>query len=250
MWQFITSIFNLLLSQPLFNALILIYQYLPVKDFGLAVIVLTFLTRIILYPLMSKSIRAQKALNELQPKIQEIQQKYKNNREKQAVETINLYKKEKINPFSTLLPVLIQLPLLLALFWVFMSFKDGLDPEQLSVLYSFVPTNGLLEEPMFLGLINLAQPSWFLAVFAGICQFFQGKMVVPKSKKQKNPDQMAKISEMMQKQMLYVLPFFMSFILLRMPAAIGLYWIATSLFSIGQQYITLKKPAYAQPKQS
>ena len=236
----IISIFNTLLYQPLFNALILLYQYLPGQDFGIAVIILTLLIRLILYPLMAQSIKSQKALQELQPKIQEIQQKYKTDRERQAREMIELYKKEKINPFGSFLPLLIQLPILIALFWVFMAFKDGLGPDQLTILYPFVSPPNLFKEPTFLGLVNLAQPSLLLAVIAGISQFFQTKMTTPQIKKTKTSDQMARLSNMVQKQMLYFFPIFMIFILLRLPAAIALYWIVSSLFSIGQQYFIFK----------
>lgn len=246
--ELIISIFNKLLYQPLFNSLILLYQYLPGKDFGIAVIVLTCLIRLILYPLMTQSIKSQKALNELQPKIQEIQQKYKTDRQRQAREMIELYKKEKINPLDSFLPLLFQLPILIALFWVFMAFKDGLDPGELTILYPFVSPPNLSQEPMFLGLINLAQPSLILAVLAGICQFFQTKIASPKTKRAKTSDQMTKFSKMMEKQVLYLFPIFIVFILLRLPAAIGLYWIVTSLFSLGQQYIIFKKPAYDQSK--
>lgn len=249
--EIIINAFNLILYQPLFNGLVLLYQYLPGQDFGIAVIVLTCLIRLILYPLVAQSIKAQKALSELQPKIQEIQQKYKTDREKQVREMIELYKKEKINPFSSFLPLLIQLPILIALFWVFMAFKDGLDPTKLTILYPFVSAPNLQEEPTLLGLINLTQPSLILAVLAGICQFFQTKMITSHQKIDggqvpKKQDQMAQFSNLMEKQMLYFFPVFMVFILLRLPAAIGLYWILTSLFSIGQQHIIFKKPAYAK----
>ncbi|PIX88058.1 MAG: hypothetical protein COZ30_01955, partial [Candidatus Nealsonbacteria bacterium CG_4_10_14_3_um_filter_36_16] len=94
------NLFKVILYQPLFNALVLLYQYLPGHDFGVAVIVLTILIRLILYPLMVQSIKSQKVLSELQPKIQEIQQKYKGDKEKQAKETMGLYQREKINPFG------------------------------------------------------------------------------------------------------------------------------------------------------
>src|SRR4030042_4762328 len=93
--------YNLILYQPLFNVLVLLYKYLPGHDFGIAVIVLTAIIRLALYPLMTQSIRSQKILSELQPKIQEIQQKYKTEKEKQAQEIFELYKKEKINPFGS-----------------------------------------------------------------------------------------------------------------------------------------------------
>jgi YidC/Oxa1 family membrane protein insertase len=237
--DFFISAFNTILYQPLFNALVLLYQYLPGRDFGIAVIVLTLLIRIILYPLMVKSIKSQKILSELQPKIQEIQQKFKNDKERQTKEMMALYQKEKINPFGGCLPLLLQLPILIALYRVFWK---GLQPEATSHLYSFVPNPGVID-PTFFGLINLAETSLVLAVLAGLTQFFQSKMLLPKTKKAKQGGgQMAQFSEMMQKQMLYFFPIFTVFILWRLPSAIGLYWIITALFSIGQQYLILKKP--------
>jgi YidC/Oxa1 family membrane protein insertase len=248
--EIITNAFNLILYQPLFNGLILLYQYLPGHDFGIAVIVLVCLIRLILYPLMAQSIKSQKALQELQPKIQEIQQKYKTDRERQVREIIALYKKEKINPFGSFLPLLIQLPILFALFWVFMAFKDGLEADKLTILYPFVLSPNLPKEPTLLGLINLTRPSLILAILAGICQFFQTKMITPQQKSRgqlsKKSEQMAHFSNLIQKQMLYFFPVFMVLILLRLPAVIGLYWIVTSLFSMGQQYIIFKKTAYAR----
>ncbi|MBL7142396.1 MAG: membrane protein insertase YidC [Candidatus Pacebacteria bacterium] len=229
--------FNTLLYQPLFNALIFLYQFLPGKDFGVAVVVLTIVIRIILYPLMLKSIRSQKALAELQPQIQEIQQKYKNNKEQQAKEMMAFYKKEKINPLGGCLPLLLQLPILFALYRVFW---EGLAPGAMKSLYSFVPSPGEIN-PVSLGLINLAEPNLVLAVLAGILQFFQTRMLMPKSKKSPTKgDQMAQFSNMMQKQMLYFFPLFTVFILWKLPAAIGVYWAITALFSIFQQYLIMK----------
>jgi YidC/Oxa1 family membrane protein insertase len=233
--------FNTLLYQPLFNILILLYQYLPGNDFGIAVIVLTALIRLILYPLTAQSIKSQKALSQVQPKIQEIQKKFKNSQEKQVKEMLELYKKEKISPLSGFLPLLIQLPIIIALFRLF---QKGLQPEEMAILYSFVPHLGPID-PSFLGMINLSQASLVLAVLAGIFQFFQSKMLAPVQQKPKKEGQISQFSKMFQKQITYFLPFFTVLILLRLPAALGLYWITTSLFSIGQQYI-LKNNAQSQ----
>jgi len=227
--------FNTILYQPLFNALVLLYSYLPGHDFGIAVIILTVIIRIILYPLMIKSIRSQKILSDLQPKVQEIQRKYEDDKEKQSKELMALYQKEKINPFGGCLPLLIQLPILIALYRVFWK---GLQPEAMGMLYNFVPNPGAID-PTFLGFINLAAPSLIFAILAGITQFFQSKMLMTQKTNGKN-DQMGQLSNMMQKQMLYFFPIFTVFILWRLPSAIGLYWIITALFSIGQQYLILK----------
>ncbi|HXK32075.1 MAG: hypothetical protein A2Z68_01505 [Candidatus Nealsonbacteria bacterium RBG_13_38_11] len=235
--EIFVNAFNALLYQPLFNALIFLYQFLPGKDFGVAVIALTIIIRIILYPLMLKSIRSQKILAELQPQIQEIQQKYKNDKEKQSKEMMALYQKEKINPLGGCFPLLLQLPILIALYRVFWN---GLAPGAMNSLYSFVSSPGEIN-PSFLGLINLAEPSAVLAVLAGILQFFQTKMLTPKTKKTvAKGDQMAQFSNIMQKQMLYFFPLFTVFILWKLPAAIGIYWAITALFSIFQQYLITK----------
>jgi len=238
----LTGAFNLILYQPLFNALLLLYQCLPGHDFGIAVILLTVLIRLVLYPLMVQSIRAQKVLSELQPKIQEIQQKFKDDKQRQTKETMALYQREKINPFGGCLPLLIQLPILIALYQVFWK---GLQAGELSKLYSFVPRPEMID-PTFFGVVDLSQPSLVLAFLAGILQFIQTKMITPKTSQKK--DQMSQFSGMMQKQMLYFFPIFTVFILWRLPAAIGIYWVVTTLFSIAQQYLIYKKPQEGNPQ--
>ncbi len=237
--DFLIGSFNTILYQPLFNALIFLYESLPGHDFGVAVITLTILIRVILYPLMSQSIKSQKILSELQPKFQEIQRKYKDDKEKQMKETMALYQKEKINPLGSFLPLLVQLPILVALYRVFWQ---GLQAKELSHLYNFVPNPGVID-PTFFGFLNLSQPSLILAFFAGITQYFQTKMITSISKKNKQQDQMAQFSNMMQKQMLYFFPIFTVFILWKLPAAIGIYWVVTSLFSIIQQHLTFRPRA-------
>lgn len=240
-----------ILYAPFLNILVLLYQYLPGHDFGIAVVVLTIGIRLVLYPLMAQAIRSQKVAAELQPKFQEIQNKYKDNKERQGKALMELYQKEKFNPLGGCLPLLIQMPILIALFRVFW---EGLRPEEMTNLYSFVPHPGVIN-PTFLGIIDLSKsfmmeineqveyywPVFILAILAGLCQFIQVKMINPKGKKVQGSDQMAKFSGTIQKQMTYFFPFLMFFILLRLPAAIGLYWLVTSLFSIGQQYLIFAK---------
>lgn len=227
------NFFNVVIYQPLFNLLVLFYFYLPGRDFGMAIIALTVLIRIIFYPLNLKAIKSQKLLQEMQPKIQEIQKKFKADKEKLTRATLELYQKTKVNPLSGCLPILIQFPILVGLFWVF---QKGLRTEEMINLYSFVPNPGQIV-PTFLGILNLAQPSIFLAILCGIAQFIQTKMITPKaSTKQDKID----FSSMMQKQMLYFFPLFTVFILWRLPSAIALYWLVTSLFSIFQQYLIFR----------
>jgi len=236
MFEVIINAFNIVLYRPIFNILILFYNYLPGHDFGVSIIVLTIIIRLALYPTSVKAIKSQKTLNYIQPKIKEIQEKYKEDKEKQAQAIMELYKKEKFNPFGGCLPILIQLPVLIALFQVL---KNGLLSEQFSIIYSFIPAPQSIN-PLFLGLVNLTQASVAIAIFAGILQFLQTKMITPKTKGQKNKKG-SDFAAIMQKQMLYFFPFLTFFILLRLPSAIGLYWMVNSIFSIGQQYLILKK---------
>lgn len=239
--DFFINLFNLILYKPLFNILVLLYQYLPGQDFGLAIIGLTLLIKILLSPLGVKAIKIQKSLQDLQPKIKEIQEKYKTDRQKQTLEMMGLYKKKKINPFSGLFVSLIQVPILIALWMVFWK---GLQPEKLADLYSFLPKPESID-PTFLGVLNLAQPSVFLAILAGVSQFFQTKMISPASARAQvgKPEQKTTpdFSQIMGKQTLYFFPIFTVFILWKLPAAIALYWLVTSLFSVVQQYYVFKK---------
>ncbi len=243
----ISYTFKIILYQPLFNVLILLYEYLPGHDFGIAVMALTILIRLILYPLTIQSIKSQQALSEIQPKIQEIQKKYKDDRAKQSQELISLYQKEKFNPFGGVFLLFIQLPILIALYQVF---GRVFNLEAMTNLYSFVPHPGAID-PTFLNIISLGQANLTFAVLAGLTQFFQTKMATPTTKKVEKKGELDKFSEIMQKEMLYLLPLLTIFILWKwkLPAAISLYLIVTALFSIIQQQLVLNK-TYAQPKKS
>lgn len=233
----ITLLYNEILYRPLFNGLIFLYNVIPGHDFGVAIIVLTLVIRGVLYPLNQKAIKSQKALAELQPKIKEVQQKFKNEKEKQGAALMELYKAHKINPASGCLPFLIQFPVLIALFSVF---KSGLDPEKLNGLYSFVAHPGAINN-LFLGLVNLAEKNYVLAILAGALQFVQTKMMTPKNPATQSGT--SDFSSMMNKQMLYFFPILTTFIAASLPAGLGLYWVAMTAFGIVQQYFVLKKNA-------
>ena len=246
--DFIINIFNIVLYRPIFNALILLYQYLPGNDFGIAIIILTLVIRFILYPTFIQSIKSQKAMSEIQSKIQELQKKYKGDREKQAMATIELYKKSKVNPFSGCLPLLIQFPVLIAMFKVF---QRGFQEEQLIAnLYHFIRPIPETINTYFLGIINLSESAstgtWlniFLVFLVGIFQFIQTKMVTSNSRKKGKQEgqKTAGFANMMQKQMLYFFPVLMVFIFWGLPSALSLYIMIGSLFTIAQQHFLFKK---------
>lgn len=235
MFELFINFFNIILYQPLFNFLVLLYQYLPGKDFGIAVIALTILIRILFFPLSVKAIKSQKVFRDLQPKIKNIQEKYQQDKEKQAWALMELYQKEKINPFSGCLPLLVQFPILIALYQVL---RKGLSLQEMVNLYSFVPNPGQIN-PIFLGLMNLGKPNLILAVIASIFQFIQTKMT--QTPKIGIEEKMGRFSSLFQKQTLYFFPILTFFILIKLPSAIGLYWVISTIFSIFEQYMVFRK---------
>lgn len=234
------EIFNILLIQPLFNVLIFLYNFIPLHDLGLSVIILTIIVRILISPLSIKAVRSQRALTVLQPKIKEIQEKYKGDAKRQNEEVMKLYKESKTNPFSGCLPLLIQLPIFIALFQILNKLGDN---NQFSLLYSFVekPEN---ISTSFLGILDLAKKSSVLAVLAGVFQFIQSKMMTsltPKSESSSKGGQAEEMTKMMTKQMTYMMPVILVFIYWNLPSVLSLYWIVITIFSIGEQYYINKK---------
>jgi len=228
----LSLLFNEILYRPLLNILVLLYQYLPGHDLGIAIIVLTLVIRLALFPLSQKSIRAQKALQAMQPKIDEIRKKYKDDKEKQSKALMQFYKENRVNPLSGCLPLLIQLLVFTALYRVL---QTGLQPEKMHLLYSSFYAPSFIDTT-FLHWIDLATRNVYLAILAGVLQFFQSKMLMPPK-----PKKSADVSSAISHQMTYFMPIFMVFITLSVPGGVALYWVVTSLFSIGQQYFLMKK---------
>lgn len=226
--------FNAIFYQPMLNFLVWVYVY--TGNFGIAVIVLTLLVRIATNPLNAKALESQKVMAEIQPRLQEIQKKYKDNKEKQAAEMMNLYKEKKFNPFSGIMFVLIQIPIIFALFYIF---KAGIEMDS-SLIYPFIAFPEHIN-PYFLGL-DLSKPNMYLAVITAIAQFFQARTATPATPKTEGQkDHMTRISETMTKQMAIMVPIVTFFVLFQLPAALGLYWLITTSFTIVQQYYIFKK---------
>lgn len=226
------NIFHQILVQPLVNILIWFYNVIPGQDMGLAIIALTVLIRILLLPSFQKSLRSQKELQQLQPKLNEIKEKYKGNQEAQSKAVLELYKEHKINPFSSCLPLLLQLPILFALFAVFRASLQG---DFVKDLYPFVANPGEIHTKFF-GLVELTKPNITFAVLAGIFQFIQSKMMMPK-----NTAATDRTAKLMSAQFTYFMPALTVIISLSLPAGLSLYWIVTTLFAIGQQYYIIKR---------
>jgi YidC/Oxa1 family membrane protein insertase len=227
----IGDFFKNLLVYPLLNLLVFFYNFIP--DIGIVIILLTVLVRLALLPSFHKSLKHQKALQDLQPKMNEIRETHKDDKEKQAKALMELYAAHKVNPLSSCLPLLIQLPILIALYQVFIQSLNG---QNLEGIYSFIVRPEQID-PMFLNFINLKDKNVWMPAIAAVLQYFQGRLSMPKTQATDS------MSKMMSYQMMYMFPILTLFIGLQFPAGLTLYWIVTTLFGIAQQYYILRKEA-------
>ncbi len=231
------ALFELILYQPIFNFFVGFYNIF--LDVGVVILVLTVLIKLALYPLTKKSIAAQKSLADLQPKMEALKKKYKDDQQAMAKETMALYKEHKVNPLGSCLPILIQLPVFLALYWVL---RETLSSTDFSLLYSFVPSPGNIN-PISFGLFDLSKTSPVLAVLAGGAQYWQAKMMQsrkpPKEAGEGGKDE--NMMSMMNKQMLYFMPVMTVFIGLSFPGGLALYWFLSTLLTGVQQWVMFRK---------
>jgi len=227
------EILNEILYRPLFNALIFLYNTIAFQDLGIAIIILTVLIRAALWPSQGKALRSQRALQKLQPELEKIRTKYKD-KQKQTQETLEFYKRNKISPFSSCLPTLIQLPIIIALYQVFRHSMDG---SSLDALYPFISRPETINS-ISLGILDLSQPNKIVLPFlTGGLQFIQSWMIMGRTGKQGKKDPASAIG----KQMLYIFPIVTIFIAMSLPAALPLYWMVTTLFAIIQQWYIMKE---------
>ena len=226
-----TYIYHLIFKYPILNLLIFFYQTIAFHDLGLAIIFVTLFIRIILYPFFHTGAKQQILMQRIQPHIKKIQEQHKDDREKQAAALMALYKEHGVNPFSSILLLIIQLPILLTLYRIILYELAG--GAAIIGLYSFVHAPPSINA-MFLGFINLQNKNLWLVILAAIAQFFQARLAI-----WRDPNNKTALSapEKMARQMAYIAPVITLVIFYNLPAAVGLYWFTTSLFSILQQAI-------------
>lgn len=231
-----------LFYNPIYNALIWIMGHITMGDIGFAVIVLTIFVRLVLFPLSKKSVRSQIMMKHIAPLLAQVKKDYPN-KEEQAKKTFELYKQYNVNPFSGCLFVLIQLPIIFALYYVFYK---GLAFGSSDQLYSFVKMPSIVNE-MFLGFVNVnLNHNMVLALLAGVTQFIQGYLASPI--KDKNTEDKDKKDKTFQEQMAdsmainikYILPVFITFIAFKLSAAIAIYWVTSNLCTILQEWYVRK----------
>ena len=207
----------------------------------MTIIVLTVIIRALFSPLSLKTIKSQQSLKELSPKIEEIKTKFKNDTAAQSAAIMKLYKENNVNPLAGCLPLLIQLPILIALYQVFIK---GITTESLGLLYGFVTAPEIISHN-FLGLFDITQASRLLTVIAGGLQFIQSKQSMALQADSGSNKEMAALS----KQMLYFFPVMIIIIGWNLPAGLILYWIATTVFSIFESRFVSRSDSIENPRQ-
>ncbi|MDP4038555.1 MAG: YidC/Oxa1 family membrane protein insertase [bacterium] len=235
------DIFRILLTQPLTNLLIFIFAILPGHDFGISIIILTAIIRFALWPVFGKQLHSQRKLQKLQPEIAKIKSQAGGDKQKESKMLMELYKEKEVSPFSSCLPLVIQFPFLIALFFVFSQGSADF-AKNVSLLYTPVKNLAYIKEliadpalfkPALFGVISMAKPSIALAILAGITQFIQTKMITPKQKGKLDAQTKAVNS------MTMLFPLITVVIAWGLPAALPLYWTVTTLIAIFQQWLVM-----------
>ncbi len=232
------NIFTTIFYQPILNLLVLLYNTISFQDLGISIILLTVILKVVLWPLGQQSIKSQKSLQDLQPKIEELKKKYADNKTELSRATMEMYKENKVNPFSSCLPLLIQLPFLFAVYRVF---RDGLN-NKLDLVYPFISRPDVINSLSF-GFLDLNKPNIYLAVLAGLAQFWQAKMMMTKQPAIKSDGSKDEsMTAIMNKQMLYFMPAITIFIGISLPGGLTLYWfVITVLTALQQMFVFNKK---------
>lgn len=227
--------FETFLVQPIYNVFVALVGIMPNGDAGLAIIALTIVMRLVLYPVFTASIRTQMGMTAMQDDIELIKEKHKNNKEALAREQIGLFKKHKVNPLAGFGALAIQLVLLIALY--FALFREGFPEIDTALLYSFVSVPAFVSTSFF-GIIDLLTPHHiFLAIIVGASQYWAIYLTLGRTPvNQKDPDKAA-VARMQQNMMLYFMPAVMAVTSYYFAAAVGIYFVVSNLFSVGQEWI-------------
>lgn len=262
--------FTLLVVQPIFNLLVVIYALIPGHNFGLAIVLFTVLVRMAMWPLVKKQLHHAKAMRALQPAVKLIKQKAKGDRKKESRMVMELYKERQINPFSSIGILLVQLPILLGLYYGIKRIVD--DPKNIiDFSYPWVANLDWMQtlaqnitqfDATLFGVIDLTRkavdttgiywPAMILVIATAIAQYYQSKQLLPNDKDArslrsimrdakvgKKADQQ-EVSAAVGKGTVYLIPIFIFVFSLGFAAALPLYWFVSALVALVQQTIILR----------
>jgi len=240
MWS---TIWHTFFFDPVYNTLTLFIDVVPGGDIGLAIILTTVLVKVLLLPLSVKAAKTQVVMRELEPQLKALKEDHKDDRETQAKEMMALYKAAGLNPFASVILIFLQIPIIIALYLSVYSGGGVALPEiNTDVLYAWVPVPAVVTM-LFLGIVDIAGRSLPLAFLAGITQFIQANLALPKSTPREpgaEPSFKDDFQRSMQAQMRYVLPVIIFFVAYTISAAIALYFVVSNLVAIAQEFYVRK----------
>lgn len=230
-----TNGWRTIIYQPMLNLLVAILTYMPGHNLGLGIIVLTLIIRTILLIPSQKGMLAQRKMQELQPRLEEIKKRYAGDQARLAQETMLLWKTNKVHPLSSCFPLLIQIPVLIGLYYVV---QNGLQPDRSGFIYDFLPEFSLQKINQYFLSFNLLEKSLFLfPIMVGGLQFLQMKLMMAKQKKNQQGAAKPSELEMANKMMVYFMPIMIAVFTASLPAAVGLYWGTSTTYGILQQLV-------------
>ena len=237
----ISNFFSTVFYNPLYNGLVFIINHTPGFDLGLAVIIFTCIVKFILIPLSKSSVKTQLKMKALEPELNKLKAQYANNKEEQARKLMEFYKINNLNPFSGVLLLLIQMPIIFSLAGIF--YTSGLPHINAGVLYSFIPNPETINV-LFLGFLDVTKINIWLSIIVGVTQFIQIRYSVPAFKPTGQGGKQEDFAKSMNVQMRYTMPAIVFLISFSLTSAISLYWITSNLFAIAQEVYfrkTIKK---------
>jgi YidC/Oxa1 family membrane protein insertase len=236
-------IWHTVFFDPIYNALIFFVDTVRGGDVGIAIIATVIVVKTILLPLSIKAAKTQRIMRELEPKLKELKETYKDDRQKQAQEMMQLYKDYNLNPFASIFLMFLQIPIILALYFaVYSGGGIALPAVNTDILYSFIAQPSAVTMN-FLGLIDITGRSIILAVGAGITQFIFTSMTLPKLADrdvEAGPNFKEDFMRNMHVQMKYVMPIIIAVVAYTISAAIALYFVVSNVVGIAQEFYVKK----------
>lgn len=208
--------FDTFVTHPMQQALTFFYmltQKVGYPSYGVAIILLTVAIKMVMYPLTVKQVKSMKAMQEIQPKVKALQEKYKDNKERLQSEIADLYKANKVNPVSGCLPLIVQMPILMGIFFAIKEYQyEG-------------PTKFLWIENLQQGtaLTDPSDPFFVIPLLCALTTYVQQKQTTTEMTQQ-------------NKMMLIFMPAFIGYITITFPAGLGIYWVVSNSVQIVQQW--------------
>lgn len=240
------ALFNFLVYGPIYNALALLVSWVPYGDVGVAIVLLTIVVKVALFPLSVGASYTQRVMRAIEPDLKILRERHKDAPQELALKTLALYRTNRINPFSSIFVILIQLPIILGLYFVIWreSADASFDP---ALLYSFVALPDVATFS-FLGLIPLAAGSIGIAFLVAVTQYVQARLMMPTAPTPTGKSFQDDLAASLHIQMRYVFPVVMGVVAYVATAAIGLYFLVSNIFGIMQEVAAERRFKQHEPR--